>query len=143
MAIFVPQVSIHAIYSCGQNVAWLACLEMLMERPVMQVIAHCWGEDVAPLMPPPDLIIGADVVYQQEHFDSLISTLQHLAAPHTLVYLAFKLRGELEDVESMSKDKMLRTFRVHQKIFAVHVLMALSNILLLRNKWYSIFDSNV
>lgn len=47
-------------------------------------------------MPSPDLITGADVVYQQEHFDALITTLQDLAAAHTLIYLAFKIRGELQ-----------------------------------------------
>ena len=61
---------------------------------VMQVVEHCWGEDITPLLPAPDLITGADVVYQQEHFDALVTTLQQLAAPHTLIYLAFKLRGE-------------------------------------------------
>lgn len=62
---------------------------------VMQVIAHCWGDSVKSLLPAPDLITGADIVYQQEHFAALIATLQDLAAPHTLVYLSFKLRGAL------------------------------------------------
>ena len=61
---------------------------------VIQVICHCWGDDVASLLPAPDLITGADIVYQQEHFDALITTLQDLAAPHTLIFLAYKLRGE-------------------------------------------------
>ncbi len=47
------------------------------------------------LLPSPDVITGADVVYQQEHFDALITTLQDLAAAHTLIYLAFKTRGKL------------------------------------------------
>lgn len=33
-------------------------------------------------------------MYQQEYFDALITTLQDLAAPHTLIFLAYKLRGE-------------------------------------------------
>lgn len=61
---------------------------------VIQVICHRWGDDVATLLPAPDVITGADIVYQQEHFDALITTLQDLAAPHTLIYLAYKLRGE-------------------------------------------------
>lgn len=61
---------------------------------VIQVICHRWGDDVASLLPAPDVITGADIVYQQEHFDALITTLQDLAAPHTLIYLAYKLRGE-------------------------------------------------
>ncbi len=47
-------------------------------------------------MPSPDIITGADVVYQQEHFEALVTTLQDLAAAHTLIYLAFKIRGKLQ-----------------------------------------------
>ena len=61
---------------------------------VLQVVAHQWGDDVKDLLPGPDLITGADIVYQAEHFAALIQTLQDLAAPHTLIYLAFKLRGK-------------------------------------------------
>lgn len=60
----------------------------------VQVVCHSWGDDVTPLLPAPDIITGADIVYQQQHFDALITTLQDLAAPHTLIYLAYKLRGE-------------------------------------------------
>ena len=63
---------------------------------MLQVVVHCWGQDVKDLMPSPDVITGADVVYQQEHFDALVTTLHHLAAPHTLIYLAFKIRGKLQ-----------------------------------------------
>ena len=60
-----------------------------------QVVAHSWGEDAAALLPAPDLITGADIVYQSHHFAVLIRTLQDLCAPHTIAYLAFKLRGDL------------------------------------------------
>ncbi len=63
---------------------------------MLQVVVHCWGQDVTELMPSPDVITGADVVYQQEHFAALITTLQDLAAAHTLIYLAFKIRGKLQ-----------------------------------------------
>ena len=43
----------------------------------------------------PDLITGADIVYQSEHFAALLHSLEHLAAPHTLIYLSFRLRGIL------------------------------------------------
>ena len=70
------------------------CQEASITGSVLQVICHCWGDDVAALLPAPDIITGADIVYQQEHFDALITTLQDLAAPHTLIFLAYKLRGE-------------------------------------------------
>ena len=60
----------------------------------LQVVAYQWGNDIKELLPGPDLITGADIVYQAEHFAALIKTLQALAAPHTLIYLAYKLRGK-------------------------------------------------
>ena len=67
---------------------------MLFTDCVVQVVCHCWGTDVAPLLPAPDIITGADSVYQQEHFEELSTTLHDLALPHTLIYLAYKLRSE-------------------------------------------------
>lgn len=64
-----------------------------MVTVILQVTAYQWGDNVKELLPAPDLITGADIVYQQQHFAALIITLQDLAAPHTLIYLAFKLRG--------------------------------------------------
>lgn len=61
-----------------------------------QVVEHVWGDDVSPLRPgkrAPDVITGADVVYEKQHFPALLATLRDLAAPHTRVYLAFRLRG--------------------------------------------------
>lgn len=77
-----------------------------------KVVVHCWGQDVKGLMPTPDVITGADVVYQQEHFDALITTLQDLAAAHTLIYLAFKIRGRGE--QSFKKKLECSNFAVQQ-----------------------------
>jgi hypothetical protein len=63
------------------------------EQAVPQVTDYTWGTEVAGLGEPPDLITGADIVYQQEHFPALVQTLDTLAAGHTLIYLAFRLRG--------------------------------------------------
>lgn len=41
-----------------------------------------------------DVVTAADVVYQPEQYAALAATLQALAAPHTLVYLSYKRRGE-------------------------------------------------
>ncbi|KAL0035376.1 hypothetical protein WJX77_003568 [Trebouxia sp. C0004] len=80
-----------------------------------KVVVHCWGQDVKDLMPSPDVITGADVVYQQEHFDALITTLQDLAAAHTLIYLAFKIRGRGE--QSFKKKLESSNFAVQQVPF--------------------------
>jgi predicted nicotinamide N-methyase len=42
-----------------------------------------------------DCITAADVVYQPENYSLLAATLRELAAPHTLVFVAFKQRGGL------------------------------------------------
>ena len=54
---------------------------------------YTWGEPSGCLPQAPDIIIGADVVYEQEHYPALVSTLRMLAAPHTVVYLSYRLRG--------------------------------------------------
>jgi protein N-lysine methyltransferase METTL21A len=61
-----------------------------------QVVDYAWGEDVSALSPqgrPPDVITGADIIYEERHYPALLATLQGLAAPHTLIYLASRLRG--------------------------------------------------
>lgn len=65
-----------------------------------QVADHVWGADVAPLQcggRAPDLITGADIVYEAQHFPALLRTLRELAAAHTQIYLAFRVRGRRED----------------------------------------------
>jgi Lysine methyltransferase len=60
------------------------------------VVDHVWGEDVAALSlqgRPPDVITGADIIYEERHYPALLATLRGLAAPHTLIYLASRLRG--------------------------------------------------
>lgn len=42
-----------------------------------------------------DVIVAADVVYQPESYLALAATLRAVAAPHTLLYIAFKNRGAL------------------------------------------------
>ena len=66
--------------------------------PCVQVVDHAWGSDVAPLGAQPDLITGADIVYEERCFGALVATLRALAAPHTLVVLAYRLRGASTEV---------------------------------------------
>lgn len=60
----------------------------------LQVVPYAWGGPTSNLPQSPDVITGADVVYEQEHFPALLSALHMLAAPHTVIYLAFRLRGK-------------------------------------------------
>ena len=57
------------------------------------MVDHAWGSPVAPLGAQPDLITGADIVYEERCFGDLVATLRALAAPHTLIVLAYRLRG--------------------------------------------------
>ena len=61
-----------------------------------QVFEYAWGSNAAVLGPLPDVITGADIVYEEEHFAALLDSIQALSAPHTLTYLAFRLRGAWE-----------------------------------------------
>ena len=60
----------------------------------------------SPLPPPPlptfDAIVASDVVYEPAAYAALAATLRALAAPHTLVFLAFKSRGADADPECTS-----------------------------------------
>ena len=76
----------------------LACDELLRHSKSSrtahaQVVPYAWGEDAGRLPQGPDVITGADVVYEQEHFPALISSLRMLAAPHTVIFLSYRLRG--------------------------------------------------
>lgn len=62
---------------------------------VVQVLEHKWGDEVKSLGPAPDVITGADVMYEREHFPALLKTIQDLSAVHTITLLAFRLRGLL------------------------------------------------
>ena len=63
-----------------------------------QVMPYAWGEDIECLPQAPDVITGADVVYEQEHYAALVSSLHMLAAPHTIIYLSYRLRGTTQFV---------------------------------------------
>ena len=54
-----------------------------------------WGADALALNPQPDIITGAEILYEQRHFPALLKSIQALSAPHTLIYLAFRTRGAL------------------------------------------------
>ncbi|EIE25645.1 hypothetical protein COCSUDRAFT_64760 [Coccomyxa subellipsoidea C-169] len=83
----------HVTWLARENVA-ANCDSPLIRA---QVVDYAWGDDVTALPACPDLITGADIVYQEEHFPPLLQTLKQLAAPHTLIFLSFRLRGRGED----------------------------------------------
>lgn len=65
-----------------------------------RVVALPWGPDVEEVIQGgewrPDLITGADVVYQRQHFPALLDCITALSAPHTVTFLSFKVRGRGE-----------------------------------------------
>lgn len=53
-----------------------------------------WGHDLDHFTPDYDLIIGADIVYIEETFGDLISTLRRLSRNDSKIYLSSKIRYE-------------------------------------------------
>jgi hypothetical protein len=48
-------------------------------RHCWQVVDYAWGEDAGVLLPqgrPPDVITGADIIYEEQHYPALLATLQ-------------------------------------------------------------------
>ncbi|GAB4817050.1 hypothetical protein N2152v2_004096 [Parachlorella kessleri] len=65
------------------------------------VLDYVWSSLPTPeelTQPPPDIVTGADLVYDPAAYDDLVGALTALAAPHTLLFLAIKRRGNDEDV---------------------------------------------
>lgn len=69
----------------------------------IRVASYAWGDPIDALQFPPDVVIGADVMYEREHFPSLIKTLRDVSLANLAagkappaVYLAYKLRGRGE-----------------------------------------------
>ena len=56
-----------------------------------------WGSDTAALGRQPDLLTGADVVYEEHCFPALLASIEALSAAHTVTFLAYRMRGALID----------------------------------------------
>lgn len=63
-----------------------------------QVLDYSWGSDLPEAcQEQPDIITGADVIYEEQHFAALLKSIYLLSASHTLTYLAFRIRGRGEE----------------------------------------------
>ena len=78
----------------------------------LQVMPYAWGEPGGCLPQAPDVIAGADVVYEQEHYAALVSSLHTLAAPHTVIYLSSRLRGTARTRHCVTPDKAAGAFDI-------------------------------
>jgi hypothetical protein len=77
----------------------LHCLQANCDpsRHRASVVDYRWAAPELPPQldqPPPDLVTAADLVYDPGTYDDLVAALVAVAAPHTLVYMAIKCRGE-------------------------------------------------
>ncbi|KAL5225869.1 hypothetical protein ABZP36_012508 [Zizania latifolia] len=67
-------------------------------RGSARVAELVWGDDADPewLQPPPEFVIGSDVIYNEEAVDELLITLRQLSGPHTTtIILAAELRNDV------------------------------------------------
>lgn len=65
----------------------------------IEVVDHAWGSgDTASVLAPLpgqecDVLIGADVTYEEDVIPLLLKSIRALCSPHTVLYLAYKKRG--------------------------------------------------
>lgn len=60
---------------------------------LLKVLHYSWGTSTTALGSPPDVIVGADLLYAPENHKLLLDSLRQLCASHTLIFLAFRFRG--------------------------------------------------
>ncbi|TQD94200.1 hypothetical protein C1H46_020152 [Malus baccata] len=65
-------------------------------RGSAKVMEFTWGDDPDPelTVPPPDLVLGSDVIYSEEAVLDLLSALQQLSGGETTIFLAGELRND-------------------------------------------------
>lgn len=65
-------------------------------RGSAKVMEFTWGDDLDPELtePPPDLVLGSDVIYSEEAVLDLLSALQQLSGGETTIFLAGELRND-------------------------------------------------
>jgi len=54
---------------------------------------HFWGQSVANLEPPYDVVIGTDIVYREDIIQPLVDSVTALSSPETLVIIANEIRS--------------------------------------------------
>ncbi len=60
----------------------------------MTVQALDWGRDLDQFSEKYDIILGADIIYIEETFPSLLSTMKHFLQRGSVLYLACRVRYE-------------------------------------------------
>ncbi|KAK3279435.1 hypothetical protein CYMTET_12681 [Cymbomonas tetramitiformis] len=66
------------------------------EAGTMSVQEHLWGSSTDHFRVPYDMIIGAECLYQPEHFEALLESIQGLSGPNTRIYMSYTDRGRGE-----------------------------------------------
>lgn len=76
----VVEENINANFPLEQPELWR---EKVLVRP--RAVEFFWGNDPSALQPPFDYILGADIVYEVQHFDLLVRALQDVTGPQTVI----------------------------------------------------------
>ncbi|XP_031468211.1 EEF1A lysine methyltransferase 3-like [Phasianus colchicus] len=62
-------------------------------RVVVQALP--WGDELSPVRPAYDVVLGADVVYDPRCFPALLATLRRLCGPRSVAFLSCGMRRQL------------------------------------------------
>lgn len=87
-----------------------------------------WGEDLDRYPQPFDILLGADIIYIEETFDQLLTTIMHLSNAQTTILLSCRIRYERD---KRFLDKLRQFFRVEEILYEVkrdvHIYSAIRN----------------
>lgn len=78
-----------ALDTLRENVEANEKLHPTMKTEVQELT---WGENLENFDKAFDIVLGADIVYIQETFPSLLQTLQHVSNENTIILMSSKLR---------------------------------------------------
>lgn len=91
-------------------------IELNLENTTGSIVVKelSWGQDLDHYPQPFDIVLGADIIYIEETFDDLSTTIRHLCHPQTTVLLSCRIRYERD---RRFLDKLRQFFTVEEILY--------------------------